>query len=332
MDDRLNIAPQQVDDQAIKTIDEANDISRNPPTVAVSEKKLVLAFSIIPFAIAGALIRIGLQRLETYDGSPVFGLAYAQWLGCLIMGVVTFHKNNLFLFYHPLHVGLSTGLCGSITTFSSWQYGIFSGFANIDGALHTRGKNVLAGLSECLVTLAMAFSGYHCGHHIARLLEHIGLFSPMLQRLADQQNVTVSPRNNSAVDRDSNKALSNCPVPKVVPCGFALSDLNRIDCLVVGFGTLSWVGVVLAAVFSPDDHRELALTCAFAPVGALLRWYLSFFNGTIRKDTFVGTLAANIFGTLVLAVIYSVRFGAYLSPVSCSVLAALADGFCGKTD
>jgi fluoride ion exporter CrcB/FEX len=89
--------------------------------------------------------------------------------------------------------------------------------------------------------------------------------------------------------------------------------------------------VVLAAVFSPDDQRELALTCVFAPVGALLRWYLSFFNGVIRKDIFVGTLAANTFGTLVLATIYSVRFGVYLSPVSCSVLAALADGFCGNT-
>jgi fluoride ion exporter CrcB/FEX len=207
MDTRLDIARQQDNDQAIKTVQEANDLFRNPPTVAVYEKKLVLAFIIIPFAIAGALIRIGLQRLETYAGSPVFGLVYAQWLGCLIMGVVTLHKNNLFLFYHPLQVGLATGLCGSITTFSSWQYGIFGGFANTDGAAHTRGKNVLTGLSECLVTLAMAFSGYHLGHHIARLLEHIGLFSPLLRRFLDQQN--TSPLKGTPV-----KIYRITPCPK----------------------------------------------------------------------------------------------------------------------
>jgi fluoride ion exporter CrcB/FEX len=73
----------------------------SPPTldnkkIAVEENKLVIAFIIIPFSIAGALIRIALQRLEVYTGAPVFGLVYAQWIGCFVMGIAVKNKTNLF--------------------------------------------------------------------------------------------------------------------------------------------------------------------------------------------------------------------------------------------
>lgn len=66
-------------------------------SVEVIENKLVIAASIIPFSIAGTLIRIALTRLQDYSGAPVFGLVYAQWVGCLIMGIAVKNKNDLFL-------------------------------------------------------------------------------------------------------------------------------------------------------------------------------------------------------------------------------------------
>jgi hypothetical protein len=66
-------------------------------TKQVNENKLVVACSIIPFAIAGALIRIALLRLEDFPGAPVFNLVYAQWIGCFIMGIVGKTKNQMFL-------------------------------------------------------------------------------------------------------------------------------------------------------------------------------------------------------------------------------------------
>ena len=44
--------------------------------------------SLIIFSIFGALARIGLQRLATYDGQSVFPIAVAQAVGCAIMGLV----------------------------------------------------------------------------------------------------------------------------------------------------------------------------------------------------------------------------------------------------
>lgn len=56
-------------------------------TIVINENKVAIAFALIPFSIAGTLIRIALTRLQDYPGMPVFGLVYAQWVGCLIMGI-----------------------------------------------------------------------------------------------------------------------------------------------------------------------------------------------------------------------------------------------------
>lgn len=42
---------------------------------------------LVPFSILGTLARLGLQALGTYEGSSIFALAYAQAVGCLIMGL-----------------------------------------------------------------------------------------------------------------------------------------------------------------------------------------------------------------------------------------------------
>jgi fluoride ion exporter CrcB/FEX len=112
------------------------------PTIELSENKLAIFTALVPVSILGVLIRIGLNLLETYDGAPVFYLAYAQFIGCVIMGVVVKKKDYLIKRYLPLQIALSTGLCGSITTFSSWQLGIFESFANYAGADHVRGYSV----------------------------------------------------------------------------------------------------------------------------------------------------------------------------------------------
>ena len=42
---------------------------------------------IIPTTIFGTLTRSGLTALATYDGNSIFPLAYAQAVGCLVMGI-----------------------------------------------------------------------------------------------------------------------------------------------------------------------------------------------------------------------------------------------------
>lgn len=200
--------------------------------------------------------------------------------------------------YLPSHPAISTGLCGSITTFSSWQLGIFKEFANYNANSHTRGKNVLAALSEFIVTLAMSFNGFIVGQHIGDLL--LGFSSP-------SKNIKKEP--------------------KVVPVGFSTRYLTKRDYAVIVFGILSWLGVIFAAIFA-QDQKELALACVFAPVGALTRWFLSFYNGKTPNFP-IGTYIANIFGTAVLAALSLTQSGPHLVPIACAVVQALADGYCG---
>lgn len=55
-------------------------------SIELGEKKAVVLSILIPFSIIGALIRIGLNILHSYPGSPVFSLIYPQFVGCVIMG------------------------------------------------------------------------------------------------------------------------------------------------------------------------------------------------------------------------------------------------------
>ncbi|KAI7905610.1 CrcB-like protein-domain-containing protein [Cokeromyces recurvatus] len=269
-----------------------------PKVKEVNENKIAVAAAIIPFSIIGVLIRVELERLENFSGAPVFGLVYAQWIGCFIMGIAATNKNLLFSWYHPSHPGISTGLCGSITTFSSWQLAIFKEFANYYANPHTRGKNILAAISQFLVTLAMSLNGLRFGQHVG-------------QWFSDQ----IKERRVNYIE------------PKVIPRGFSLRYLTKADYLLILFGIMSWLGVLFAAIFA-HYNKALALSCVFAPVGALTRWYLSFDNGRIPCFP-IGTFIANIFGTTVLAALGIVNASPHISSMACSVVQALADGFCG---
>lgn len=190
-------------------------------------------------------------------------------------------------------------MCGSITTFSSWQLGIFKEFANYNAYSHTRGKNILAALSEFLVTFAMSLNGLLFGQHIGEF------FSDQIERKKRPMQIE----------------------PKVSPRGFSFIYLSKKDYLTIAFAIVSWLGVIFAAIFSPYQ-RDLAFACVFAPVGALTRWYLSFYNGRIPHFP-IGTYVANIFGTIVLAVLSLAQSGPQVTTIACDVTVGLADGFCG---
>ncbi|KAI8622063.1 hypothetical protein BC830DRAFT_930383 [Chytriomyces sp. MP71] len=88
----------------------------------------VTVAAICLFAVLGVLVRVGLSALFGYPTAPVFGLIWAQIFGCALMGFVRALPDadapdqRRFL-PAPLKTGLTTGLCGTITTFSSFAVG-----------------------------------------------------------------------------------------------------------------------------------------------------------------------------------------------------------------
>lgn len=64
---------------------------------------------LVPAAIFGILIRLGLDGLANYDGRIIFPMAWAQGVGCVIMGTALARKTEITIFYPPLYTALATG-------------------------------------------------------------------------------------------------------------------------------------------------------------------------------------------------------------------------------
>lgn len=113
------------------------------------------AFGVLGIAsFFGVLIRLGLTYINTYDGQPVPPLIWAQVVGCAIMGSAVARRDTLENGYLFLYLGISTGLCGCITTFSSWMNLVFGGFAQVNTPVHGGFYNVRSlcfGLSSHVV-------------------------------------------------------------------------------------------------------------------------------------------------------------------------------------
>lgn len=124
------------------------------------------------------------------------------------------------------------------------------------------------------------------------------------------------------------KQVSDPITLEIVSRGYRTNQMSIIDWGVFLFGVACWIGVILAAIFA-QSLQDVAFACVFAPVGALMRWYLSKFN-TLQQGRFMfGTFAANMIGTIVLAVLTLVQTGVASTTIACNVVSGLANGLCG---
>ncbi|KAJ7283585.1 CrcB-like protein-domain-containing protein [Mycena rebaudengoi] len=121
----------------------------------------------MPFSILGVLGRLGLQALATYSGQNIFSLAYVQALGCLIMGFCLALKEPFSRYYPPAYIALTTGFCGSLTTFSGWQLDIFKSWVNADSAHRSPLRDTVDGLGKSLITVSLAMSSLYFGMFLA---------------------------------------------------------------------------------------------------------------------------------------------------------------------
>ncbi|KAJ4343152.1 hypothetical protein N0V95_006725 [Ascochyta clinopodiicola] len=298
------------------------------------------------FAIWGTLARVGLQALTSYPGAPViFSELWANVAGSFIMGFLS-EDMQLFReewgnrsggvdttqpedepaeghrdlekqrdrASHakvkktiPLYVGLTTGFCGSFTSFSSFIRDIFLGMSNDLPAptyhptsspttlIHRdAGYSVMALLAVIFTTVALCYCALKTGAHLASSLD------------------AVTP---------------------TLPFHFTRRIL---DPLFVLLGLGSWLGAVLMAALPPHNawRGQALFACVFAPLGCLARYYISLLLNPKRPSFPLGTFACNTLGTAVLGMAFDlqrVSIGGIAggSIVGCQVLQGIQDGFCG---
>ena len=68
-----------------------------------------------------------------------------------------------------LHLGISVGFCGSVTTFSSWMYNVYECLAADDLPVNA-GYKVLNAFGVVVVTIGMGFSSFVFGKSIGKIV------------------------------------------------------------------------------------------------------------------------------------------------------------------
>lgn len=313
------------------TADEAKDAVHHTSRLAT---QLYTLSYLIFFSLLGTLARVGLTALTSYPGTPViFATIWANTGGSFVMG---FLAEDRKVFRHewgtshtaqgdekkhdselpnesslaaikkahlavkktiPLYIGMATGFCGSMTSFSTFIRDAFLAISNdmaVPGASdlptsRNGGYSFMAMLAVIITTVALSLSGLIAGAHFA---------------LAAQPFLPSLPFH---------------PTRKFIDPMF----------VVLGWG--SWFGAVLLSIWPPHDYwrQRATFSLVFAPLGTLLRFYLAIYLNGKRPSFPLGTFAANILGTAVLGMAYDIAHASIGGVVGCQVLQGIEDGFCG---
>ncbi|KAJ2485586.1 hypothetical protein IWW37_005907 [Coemansia sp. RSA 2050] len=304
--------------------EQASGISQKPVCVFVGPVILGLVF----FSIIGVLVRVHLNRLFTYAGAPVYGLIWVQVLGCFIMGISMRLKGVLLSYSPALNTGLTTGLCGSITTFSSWQLLLFQEFFNTSRSDHSHFRNFLGGMSVLTTTLGCSVAATRLGQMVGNELRIA--FNYLLARStpADMQVAKVETAMFSTEPSGHRDGW------------LAWDKWAKFDIALAAGGIAGTIATTIVVALAPRT-RSVSIALLFGPLGTVLRWQLASLNTRPRQNYrylprfFVGlplgTLIANVLGSAILSVVHILQTGVVVGPSvdSCYVLAAVSDGFCG---
>ncbi|CAG8596786.1 8166_t:CDS:2 [Ambispora gerdemannii] len=294
------------------TVEDEGDNSKVAKSVnhTISERKAPVIGLLIITSMLGVLIRIWLTYLITYPGTPVFPLLGPQFLGCNMLsidGAIGYYPISSLdlakiVSYNNIDKkGLTTGLCGSITTFSSWNVAIIQSLLNYRGLQHGAIDNPISALSHFAITLGMSVSGLKFGENLA------DFFVPTKSKQNKTENTKI--------------------VYTITPAKFNLNRLNLVDwiCVILGLGSL--IAVIMISAFW-HHYRQILLATVFAPFGTLIRWQLARLN-MVTLSFPLGTYAANISGTFILALLFMLGNGEMSSILGCDLISAISVGFCG---
>ncbi|KAL4801171.1 CrcB-like protein-domain-containing protein [Aspergillus venezuelensis] len=287
---------------------------------------------LIFFSIFGTLARLGLQALTFYPGAPVVtGVLWANVGGSLLMGFFLEDKNifreewgrprkddanntteaeetkrhNSVKKTIPLYIGLTTGFCGSFTSFSSFIRDIFLALSNdlpnpaeSSGSAPNGGYSFMALVAVILTTVSLSLGALIVGSHLALALQKVNLAPTLPFRLTRR----------------------------------------FIDPLFTFLGIGCWIGTIFISIFPPAGHEswrgKSTFAIVFAPLGTLARFYLSLLLNARLPNFPLGTFTINILGTLILAMAYDLQhshpiISSTSAVISCQVLQGVMDGFCG---
>ena len=288
----------------------------------------LLHFSVISIgAYIGSYIRVAFQYYRTGSAPSNFAVMYAQVLGCFLMGLISERQKQLMggdRLHKLWYIFVATGLCGSITTFSTWMF---------------------EGNKQLLMQFDSASgSAYHAGRFFEWILSlWVGVILPLAalnggQHIMQWRAGVASARAGGGAPPPPSSAVSGPP-----PAWHAAAEIAIV---------ISFLGCTAAVIALPVlfGWYILTYTALFGAVGAFLRFKLAAWNGNppsacgkggacgrvgtglgMPSEFPLGTFVANIVGTFILAGAMSLsKFVlSYHAMQLQSLLYGVTTGFCG---
>ncbi|EHN00651.1 YOR390W-like protein [Saccharomyces cerevisiae x Saccharomyces kudriavzevii VIN7] len=284
--------------------------------------EVILHLSFISHSILGNYCRLGLIALSNYPNAyirPTTAL-WANVVACIIMGIVSgLNIVGWFENHGHLYACLTVGLAGSTSSFSTMMIEVFDHSMqltpNTAGKFPNKAYGITEFLSVLLTHLLMSMSALVFGRKIAQ-----DLLAKYFRKPLKTENEEIS----------SLEFKREVAVDKIFKVDIYASALLCIPII----ATL----ITLACVYSNYSRGDWTLPALFGIFGSYLRWILSKKLNPKIKYFPLGTFIANIFATLVLAILNIVQRGNSGShnhhPIiesynTCLVISALGSGFCG---
>lgn len=344
--------------------------------------------------------------LTEQTGGALFTDLPANMIGSMMMGVMTsgvagWPSIPWLKADHPLqqdkamNIAIRTGLCGSLTTFASWNSQMV---VMLDGFRLPLGRQFFPAIFGYTIGLQASIACFLFGRKANMWINqcvnpHVcaerpgnnwrgtrrsrggtfGLFADRPRKSSRRRKGRVTQRRGSEISTDvpndiaipghddisdmarrssrrrrPNRNVEQRGTNAVPPHAINLptigdTESDGVGCCLLGL-LLRWTVfpvifvVVFFSLFVVSDvlwnilfYRTLWVSTLFTPFGAILRWRLSLLNPPSRKTFPLGTLIANILGSVVaiLAVAIETRY-LRSEMLSAQLLAALKIGFAGS--
>lgn len=284
--------------------------SRERPGFPAFKTCLFTYVNVASFAILGCLIRVGVDYglgSNTYmqiesSSSIIFQSFFANMLGSFILGIITASTLKSLRGMLPIYTGLSTGLCGSITTYSKFNQQVSQ---MIVGETITSGESYFTAFAAIILGLAAPICSFKFG-----------------QDISNEVRNRFGVRNGT----DFTRQHRSIKISKFINYSSPI------------FLLLSWISLLVVSIVYRDTYEIMypCLSGVLAPFGAVLRYVLSKLNTNpcyclkkgFPKRFFMGTFLANFIGSIVMALVSVVLLWTSLSCPWHTFFKSLQGGFC----
>ncbi|KAE8370873.1 CrcB-like protein-domain-containing protein [Aspergillus caelatus] len=321
-----------------------NDEKRNNPSFSKTLTAIHVYSYLVIFSFIGTLVRLVIESLAFYPGAPVnTSVLWTNVGGSCLMGFLSEDRelfraadpeisDELWNTQHatrkktiPLYIGLTTGLCGCLTSFSTFARDLFLALAN-DLPVPLGPYQDVSLFQPTAADTKAPNGGFSFMAIIAILITEIGL-------------------SLAGLSLGAHIAIFTAPWTPTVP----FSRLRRVlNPLVMLFAGSCWVALIILVALLPHSHDDISLwapeiwqgpflfALVFSPIGCLLRFFLSMkLNGRIPHFP-LGTFVVNVGGTMLFGMAFSLQHATISSSnlgggsyIGCQILQGIMDGFCG---